>query len=168
MKSSTRLLLISSIVVLALVWAIGIYMVYVTNDRITTVQTLTDNVRTTEQKNNDSQKMKEAVAIVNEQKVNLNNYVASEAGIVDFIESLERLAREQNLKPTVGNVSVGGGDGNKTLDMTLTTVGDWSSTVHFMHLIETLPYASTIVSARFSLQNATWRYDVRLQIKAID
>lgn len=168
MKSSTRLLLIGSSTALIFVWTVGICMVYVTNDRIVTVQTVTDNVRAAEQKNNDSRKIKETVAAINSQKIDLSNYVASEANIVDFIESIERLAREQNLKPAVSNVSVGGGDGDKTLDMTLTTTGDWSSTLHFMHLIETLPYASTIMSTHFSLQNAIWRYDVRLQIKAID
>lgn len=77
----------------------------------------------------------------------LESYFVNRDGIVDFIETIESYGRTSGVKTSIDFVGVEGGirqnntgDVKETLRLKLSTEGTWTATVHFLSLVEHMPF----------------------------
>ena len=86
----------------------------------------------------------------------LESYFVGQDGIVDFIETVESYGRTSGVKMSIDFVGVEGGiqannkgDVKETLRIKLSTEGSWTATVHFLSLIEHIPFRINMDRVRF-------------------
>ncbi|OHA32616.1 MAG: hypothetical protein A3A22_00385 [Candidatus Taylorbacteria bacterium RIFCSPLOWO2_01_FULL_45_34b] len=79
----------------------------------------------------------------------LDSYFVGKDGIIDFIKKVEELGRGNNLGVDTQSVAVVPGVEpflyRETLQIGFETLGSWEDTIHFLNLLEALPYRVTLL-----------------------
>ena len=107
-----------------------------------------------------------------------DQYFISATGTPVFIGNIEDLAQSEHLTVSIGSVTQSGSAETSELNLTLSVVGSWTDALHFIHLLELLPYGATVSQVNLvssnenglSVAGATsvknWRADIQLNVES--
>jgi len=95
------------------------------------------------------QVLHDAIASTGDDKQKITHYFVPAGGAVDFITSFEKAAVSSSLKFTTVSIDTSSipeldSQGKELLDVVFSTEGSWSNTLHFLSLLESLPYSVSI------------------------
>ena len=100
----------------------------------------------------------------------LKSFVIGEDAAVSFIEMLEVTARDIGAEVTIDSVTPGSLDNPnvESLRLVLKIEGRWSEVVHYLGLLELLPFQSNVeqvlISHRDKMGSDPWRADVTINV----
>lgn len=110
--------------------------------------------------------------VVERQK--LSSFFVTEESVVVFIETLEMLGRDADVRVTIATVDAedkASDDRIGSVRVRLVAVGAWRDVVHFTALIDSLPFATTVSAASFDQPSAEkkdeWRGSFTLRVGLI-
>lgn len=84
--------------------------------------------------------LKKLVDDIAPQTEKINSYYVSGDGTVSFIEMVESLGKDAGVLATISSVS----DADQKLHLVVTYEGSWQNCMHFISLVQTLPYDISI------------------------
>src|SRR3989344_6004474 len=85
-------------------------------------------------------------------RAKLDSFILQTAGVVPFITSVERLGTitGTNIEVrSVGITAVSGATSTEALSLSVSTEGSWNQMMHFLSLIESLPYRVELTGLQF-------------------
>ncbi len=93
--------------------------------------------------------LKRTVAEIGPDLEKVRAYQISPDGVVDFIEMIEALGKESGVVATIGSVNVlpsavAASSTVESLNLSVKFVGSWKNGMHFLTLLESLPYDLSI------------------------
>jgi hypothetical protein len=92
-----------------------------------------------------------------EDRVELDSYFLTEAGIATFLEEIEMLGEDANVLVNIDSVDVRGSEDEEisdVLDVALDVSGNWVSLFHYLSLMESLPLALTVEKSAMSISGS--------------
>lgn len=100
----------------------------------------------------------------------INDAVVTKSRLAGVIGDLEKTAKDLGLTITISSVNATGAattTAPSTVRMTIETLGPWSGSFAFLHLLENVPYKSSIEESRFSKSDKSWRGNYALSLTLI-
>ncbi len=159
MKSTHRMIIVIVLVVVAIAaYGILFSLIYSVNEEAQTIskQTLEQQQKVDEQRS--LQKLADDIRPNSQQ---LENFIISKDGDISFIEALETLGKGQGLKLSVASVVEEQQDKFNNLKFQLVLEGSWSPLVHFLELLELMPYKITIRSVAMDIATP-WKMSIEM------
>jgi len=126
---------------------------------------LSNNIELQAKQENTLHSIKTLVAQTASVREQLEAYFISKEGVVSFIELLEGVGQSAGAAVSIQNVEetpLDGSDVLESLRVSITAEGSWESVVHFLGLLEYLPYESSVGDVVFSRSDSAWRLDARV------
>ena len=101
-----------------------------------------------------------------QERIKLAAYFVDEQGIVAFLEQIETLGKSIGVK-----VEVSSADARDKLLISLAAIGSFKSLLHFVQLLETLPYQLTITGLSLNGPGTTeasgWSGDIKIELDTV-
>lgn len=117
--------------------------------------------QTLQDKNTESEMLtsvKHVIADTASVRKELDGYFIAKEGVVDFIQRVEKMGAEAGVTLTFSTIDtpVGGGVPSSLdrLVLRLSSTGSWQQGIHFLTLMESLPYALSVTGARMTKQSS--------------
>lgn len=107
--------------------------------------------------------VKDLVAETTVPRQDLETYFVEKEGVVAFLELLETVGKSAGVVVTIQTVeerTLEGSDSLEELHIKLDAIGSWEDVIHFLGLLEYLPYESDMGQVVISRKDAAlWRLD---------
>jgi len=156
----TLILNIGAVAVLAFLF----YEVKVANERISG---LSNDIELRSKQEGALRSVKNIVAETATVRQELETYFVEKEGVVAFLELLESIGRGAGTAVTIQKVEelpLEGSDALEELHIKLDATGSWEAVVHFLGLLEYLPYEARIGQTVISRKDAKlWRLDATIR-----
>jgi len=148
-KKQTKILFLALLLTDILFIGIFIFIFIFTKGLIAKSIDIEDQIKTELKKENIATLMKDDIALGKAYQEQMSNYVIKSDGTVQFIEILEKLVSESDLRPDIRNVSTE--PYNKTnnqnvelLRINMDITGEWQNIQFFLKALENYPLEITI------------------------
>ena len=154
MMGIKNILMVTVLIFLAC-FSIYIFMFIGINTKYERMSNLDGEIKSFIGMEEDFREMKSLLEKTSGDREELLTFFVPSDGVFTFVEFIESLAKSQNLTVTTESVTVVGGEKGvllpnkyaEELQLEVHTQGDRSSSIHFLELIESLPYGVEVISA---------------------
>lgn len=145
------------------------------NERIATIE---DNIKTIADKDANLKSIKGLVVDTEESRAAINTFVIPQNGEVDFLEDIERLARQTSVDLSIVTVEerdevLETSSSLDSLHLHLEARGTWPAVFQFLRLMELLPLRSVVGDTQVEFlaaekkSDAKWRVSMKIGVLKI-
>lgn len=166
-KLKKRTLLLIAVILLNIIFAAGIAFLFKTiSSKKLVLMALQNKILETEEKKQGISALKNLLKNIGAQKQEIDNIFTEENKIVDFIESLEDIAKLAGAEISFRNADIpANSSANNSLPVFLFDIrGSFEAVFKFLKLAENLPYQTNIQNLGLLLEEKNWRANFKIQL----
>lgn len=141
MKKNYHILLLG-ILFLVLLCSIGgyVYMYTRVSKKTASIENISIEIENEKKSQKNILGLKRSIELADKKNILLDSYFVTEETVVDFIKSIEALAKELGVEVQISSLQQGDQIGKQGLFVTLTVTGDFSPVNNFLILLENMPH----------------------------
>ena len=180
MKTRTKIICAVSILLALCAWGAVALEIQDVMGHMADVDSDTQQIVTDETDAVSTQSLRKAFYGVGEDSHIFDAYFVSATDTPVFIENIEGVAQANRLTISIGSVSIAPATGGSSLAMTVSVTGAQKDILHFVQLLELMPYAVSVAAvdlqapdrgdgstaAMASTSSTQWRADIQFSVAA--
>jgi hypothetical protein len=169
-SKTVRILISASLIAMA---ALGAY-VWFTFQVITTSENVAVLEGTIDARTLEEEQLRSAEHLLETteaERAALDRLFVTEESVVSFIETIESLGNTANIVTTIASVEAeegASGSNISSVRVRLAAVGSWRDVVHFVTLIDALPFVVDVLVASFERSGQEWQSTFTLRVGMIN
>lgn len=156
MKKNQHILLLG-ILFLLLLCSVGgyVYAFSRISKKTSSIESIVTEIENEKKSQQNILGLKRSIVLSEEKNSVLNSYFVNEETVVDFIKSIELLAKESNVSVQISSLQSGEQTGKQGLYVSLVIKGSFNSVNSFLLLLENMPYQIIINKVMLATENST-------------